>query len=230
MTLAREEVFGPYSPRYPQKIWITRWRSPTISRSVSRRPSRPAISRAPSISSTRWSRPSDGQSAERRCRVSTPFRWDQGFQLRSKGTGTCGPGILQRLQDRLPEVLIATAFASAADLRTHGAGKIPRYCAEKLLRRALRKAGLRFRSCDTKLPGKPDFLLSARRLAILWTATFGMGVNGRLANTPLSKGSSRRASPATTGSRKFAGTWLATWRTQRPSSTAGASLAFGKPT
>jgi DNA (cytosine-5)-methyltransferase 1 len=46
---------------------------------------------------------------------------------------------------------------------------------EKLLRRALRKAGLRFRSCDTKLPGKPDFVLSARRLAIFVDGDFWHG-------------------------------------------------------
>ena len=46
---------------------------------------------------------------------------------------------------------------------------------EKLLRRALRKAGLRFRSHDPKLPGKPDFLLDARRLAVFVDGDFWHG-------------------------------------------------------
>jgi DNA (cytosine-5)-methyltransferase 1 len=46
---------------------------------------------------------------------------------------------------------------------------------EKLLRRALRKAGFRFRSCDPKLPGKPDFVLPSRRLAIFVDGDFWHG-------------------------------------------------------
>jgi DNA (cytosine-5)-methyltransferase 1 len=46
---------------------------------------------------------------------------------------------------------------------------------EQLLRRALRKAGLRFRSCDTKLPGKPDFVLPAQRLAVFVDGDFWHG-------------------------------------------------------
>ena len=46
---------------------------------------------------------------------------------------------------------------------------------EKLFRRALRTAGIRFRSCESKLPGKPDFVLSSRRLAIFIDGDFWHG-------------------------------------------------------
>jgi DNA (cytosine-5)-methyltransferase 1 len=46
---------------------------------------------------------------------------------------------------------------------------------EKHLRRALRRASLRFRSSASKLPGKPDFILPARRLAVFVDGDFWHG-------------------------------------------------------
>src|SRR5215213_3157513 len=46
---------------------------------------------------------------------------------------------------------------------------------EKLLRRALRQAKISFRTCDSKLPGKPDIVLSSRRLAVFVDGDFWHG-------------------------------------------------------
>lgn len=46
---------------------------------------------------------------------------------------------------------------------------------EKVLRRALRKAGVRFRACVARLPGKPDIVLSSRRLAVFVDGDFWHG-------------------------------------------------------
>ena len=46
---------------------------------------------------------------------------------------------------------------------------------EMLFRRALRKAGIRFRSNDTKLPGKPDIVIPTRRLAVFVDGDFWHG-------------------------------------------------------
>jgi DNA (cytosine-5)-methyltransferase 1 len=46
---------------------------------------------------------------------------------------------------------------------------------EKLLRSALRKAGFRFRTCDSKLPGKPDIVIPSRRMAIFVDGDFWHG-------------------------------------------------------
>ncbi len=46
---------------------------------------------------------------------------------------------------------------------------------EKILRRALRKAGFRFRTCDPKLPGKPDIVIPSRRLIVFVDGDFWHG-------------------------------------------------------
>jgi DNA mismatch endonuclease, patch repair protein len=47
---------------------------------------------------------------------------------------------------------------------------------EKVLQKALRRAGLRsFRACDTSLPGKPDIVLPSKRLAIFVDGDFWHG-------------------------------------------------------
>ena len=46
---------------------------------------------------------------------------------------------------------------------------------EKLFRGALRKAGLSFRSSNSKLPGKPDFVIPIRRLAVFVDGEFWHG-------------------------------------------------------
>ena len=46
---------------------------------------------------------------------------------------------------------------------------------EKLFRRALRKTGVRFRSSDSKLPGKPDIVVPSRRLAVFVDGDFWHG-------------------------------------------------------
>ena len=65
---------------------------------------------------------------------------------------------------------------------------------EKLLRSALRKAGLRFRSSPSTLPGKPDFVLPSRKLAVFVDGDFWHGrqwqmrkhasLEGQFANSP----------------------------------------------
>ena len=54
----------------------------------------------------RGSRTAHRQPAQRGRGVPASLRRHQGFQLRAEGTGSGGDRILQRLQDRLPEVLI----------------------------------------------------------------------------------------------------------------------------
>lgn len=46
---------------------------------------------------------------------------------------------------------------------------------EMLFRRALRSAGIRFRSSDPNLPGKPDFVIPSRRLAVFIDGDFWHG-------------------------------------------------------
>jgi DNA (cytosine-5)-methyltransferase 1 len=46
---------------------------------------------------------------------------------------------------------------------------------EKVFRSALRRAGLRFRSSDSKLPGKPDIVIPSRRLAVFVDGDFWHG-------------------------------------------------------
>src|SRR5882724_12006980 len=46
---------------------------------------------------------------------------------------------------------------------------------ELLLRNALRAAGLRFRTCSTTLPGKPDIVIHSRRLVIFIDGDFWHG-------------------------------------------------------
>jgi len=46
---------------------------------------------------------------------------------------------------------------------------------EKILRRALRKAGFRFRTYDPKLPGKPDIVIPSRRLIVFVDGDFWHG-------------------------------------------------------
>lgn len=46
---------------------------------------------------------------------------------------------------------------------------------EKLFQRALRKAGFRFRTYDSSLPGKPDFVIRSRRLAVFVDGDFWHG-------------------------------------------------------
>jgi DNA (cytosine-5)-methyltransferase 1 len=53
---------------------------------------------------------------------------------------------------------------------------------EKMLRRALRKAGIRFRTYDSKLPGKPDIVIPSRRLAVFVDGDFWHGRQWRTRN------------------------------------------------
>src|SRR5262245_31898594 len=46
---------------------------------------------------------------------------------------------------------------------------------ELLLRKALRAAGMRFRVCPPNLPGKPDILIPAKRLAVFIDGEFWHG-------------------------------------------------------
>lgn len=47
---------------------------------------------------------------------------------------------------------------------------------EKIFGKALRRAGLRsFRICDTNLPGKPDFVIPSKGLAIFMDGDFWHG-------------------------------------------------------
>ena len=46
---------------------------------------------------------------------------------------------------------------------------------ELLLRRALWAAGLRFRTCSTTLPGKPDIVIHSKRMAIFIDGDFWHG-------------------------------------------------------
>ena len=55
---------------------------------------------------SRRSRPAHRQPAQRRRGIPASLRRHQGFQLRPQGTGSGRARILQRLQDRLPQILI----------------------------------------------------------------------------------------------------------------------------
>ena len=58
---------------------------------------------------------------------------------------------------------------------------------EKLLRRALRKAGMSFRTSNSKLPGKPDFAIRSKNLAVFIDGDFWHGRQWASASTLRSK-------------------------------------------
>ena len=176
MTLAQEEIFGPVLAVMPAKNLddAMRDRQQHSVRTLRVDPDHQSLARV-RLHLQDGSRPADRQSAERRCRVSTAVRRHQGFELRSEGTGSGGARVLQRLQDRLPEVLIATAFASAADLGFDGARKITRHSAGETFPPRSAKGGPSFSFSTPKLPGKPDFVLQSRRLAVFVDGDFWHG-------------------------------------------------------
>lgn len=60
---------------------------------------------------------------------------------------------------------------------------------ERLLRRALRKLGLRFHKNVKQLPGRPDIVFSEGRIAVLCDGDFWHGKNWRLRKRRLQAGS-----------------------------------------
>lgn len=65
----------------------------------------------------------------------------------------------------------AAAQVSAIMRRVRGAGTQP----EREFAKSLRKTGLRFRTHDARLPGKPDFVFPSKRLAVFVDGDFWHG-------------------------------------------------------
>ena len=107
MTIAREEIFGPVlaimrAGDFEDAMRIANDIPFGLSASIQTT----NLSRVFEFIYRAGSRPAYRQPAQRRRGVSAALRRHQGFQLRTQGTGTGGAGILQRLQNRLSEILM----------------------------------------------------------------------------------------------------------------------------
>ncbi len=105
-TIAREEIFGPVLAIMRARDFedAMTHRECNSLRPLLFHPDHQSFARL-RVHLPRGSRPSDGEFAERRRRIPAAVRRHQGLQLRAQGTGSGRTGILQRLQDRLSQIL-----------------------------------------------------------------------------------------------------------------------------
>lgn len=95
---------------------------------------------------------------------------------RQSGPQCSVPSVCWRLRPadqashKMPDFLTrAERSARMASIRSHDTGL------EKRVGASLRAAGIRFRQYDTKLPGRPDFILSRGRIAVFVDSDFWHG-------------------------------------------------------